>query len=282
MVLQRASSGLSDPQKAVVFIGYRFFVGLTKICYDRNKMTTTLMNYTTRSQVENFAKRVFSEVQTAEFNSYLLAAEAYINNYCGYNNETTTSGMMYESITSERQVGKIDNYGNLVIDVGKPPVAFDVNGNPLVSLVQYEFGGIRVPLQITDGTGNALNTLLDVSENRRKIIYPSIYFLPYLPTVTPTAKMNLYNLRDTKFWTLINYYGGYPVLPYDIVQAANILTLYFLTIRDNPNFVQMIRQGSYTVDYFQRSNRGGDNGRSESKMVIAAQEILDSYVRHAW
>lgn len=244
------------------------------------------MNYTTRANVENYLNRTFTEVQTAEFDNYLLATEAYINNHCGYNNETTTSGMLQEFITREKVNGKIDNYGNLVIDVGKPPINFDSAFNPFVTLVEYNFGGIFVPLQTTVNNTVAPQptnvTLLSVSENRRKIIYPSIYFLPYLPQVTPTAKMNLYSLRDTKFWVDISYLGGYQTLPLDVVQAANIICGDMLTQRDNPNFAQSIRQGSYSIDFFARSNAGGTGGRSETRALIKAQEMLDPYVRYTW
>lgn len=245
-------------------------------------MTNQIMGYTNRANVENFLGRVFSDVTDAQFAVFELATEVYINNYLGYNAETTTSGILAESIQNERTLGKIDNYGNLVIDLMKPPVLFDPNDNPRVTLVQYEFGGIRVPLQITDGTNNPQNTLLDVSENRRKIIYPSIYFLPYLPTVTPTAKMNLFNLRDTKFWVVCNYIGGYPTVPGDIVMAANLICGNMLTVRDNPNFAASLRQGSYQIEYFLRGGGGGIPGKTDNRALQAAQELLDPYVRYTW
>jgi hypothetical protein len=70
--------------------------------------------------VELYLNRTFNEVSTTEFNNYLKSTEAFINNYLGYNSETTTSGIMSESITREKVQGKIDNDGNLVIDVSHP------------------------------------------------------------------------------------------------------------------------------------------------------------------
>ncbi len=237
-------------------------------------MTNTLMNYTTRAKVEQFLNRVFNEVSNTEFDGYLKATEASINNYLGYNSETTTSGILSESINREKLPGKIDNDGNLVIDVTHPPVNFDANGNPLVTLVEYNFGGVRVPLQLTDGTNNSLNTLLEVSENRRKIIYPSMYFLPYISTVTPTQKVNLYNLRDVKFWVDVSYIGGFSQVPADITLAANMIMSDFLTRRDNPNFATSIRQGSYSIDF----GSGGADGRA----FASAKKLLDPYVRYTW
>src|SRR6185312_2620070 len=100
-------------------------------------MTSTLMCYTTRANVENFLNRTFPDISDIQFNSYLLATEYNINNYLGYIAETTTSGLLSESIVREKTNGKIDNYGNLVIDLMHPPVNFDSNQNPLVSLVEY-------------------------------------------------------------------------------------------------------------------------------------------------
>lgn len=243
-------------------------------------MTTTLMNYTTRGNVEAYLNRTFPEVSDAQFNQYLLAAEAYINNYCGYNAETTTSGMMREVITREKHTGMIDSYDNLVVSVDKPPVAFDANGNPLVSYMEFNMGGIRISLQLTDGTSNALNTLLEVSENRRKIYYPSLYFFPAMATVTPTRKVNLYNLKDVKFFIDVSYTGGYTVLPQDVVQAANILVADMVLHRDNPIYAEMVRQGSYQIQYY--SNRSSDVKGIGNRAQDNANELLKPYVRVTW
>jgi len=233
------------------------------------------LGYTTRPNVENFLHRTFPEVATDEFNGYILSAEAYVNNYLGYNGQTTASGILTETITREKTVGKIDQYGNLVVDVMKPPVNFDANGNPLVTLMEFNFGGVRVSMQLTDGSTNALNTLLEVSENRKKIIYPSIYFYPVISTVTPTAKMNLFSMRDVKFWVDTTYTGGYATTPYDIVLAMNYLVGDMLLHRDNPNFANRFQQGSYSVDY------GNGIGKNE-KTVDAVNRLLQPYVRYTW
>ena len=244
-------------------------------------MNTTTMNYTTRSQVENFAGRVFSDVSDTQFNAYMLSAEQFINNDLGYNSATTSSGIMAESIVREKNPGKVDDYGNLVIDVRKAPVNFDVNGNPIVTLVEYNFGGVRVPLQTTDGKTNALNTILEVSENRQKIYYPSIYFLPYLPSVTPTRKTNLYALRDVMFWVDISYVGGYTIVPSDITMAANYLTLSYLTQRDNPNNAFSIKQGQYQVQ-FQSNNPRFTKGQPVNQMYDIVDRLLQPYRRVTW
>jgi hypothetical protein len=149
----------------------------------------------------------------------------------------------------------------------------------LVSLVEYNFGGVRIPLQLTDGSSNALNTLLEVSENRRKIVYPSIYFLPYLPSVTPTAKVNLFNLRDVKFWVDVSYIGGYQVCPGDITMAANLIVSDMVLRRDNVNYAESVRQGSYQVQYFSKSSTKGDAG---NKAIDNAKAYLNPYVRYTW
>lgn len=244
-------------------------------------MNSTLMGYTTRAQVESFAGRIFSDVDTPTFNTYLLAAEQYINNELGYNSATTTSGIMAESITREKSPGKIDNYGNLVIDVRKAPINFDVNGNPLVTLLEYNFGSVRVPLSLTDNTSNTLNTVLEVSENRQKIYYPSVYFLPYLPSVTPTRKTNLYALRDVMFWVDISYIGGYTTVPADIAMAANYLAVDMLTQRDNPSGVLSVRQGQYSVDYLPKSSQYS-TGQPVNESYAIVNKLLQPYRRMTW
>ncbi len=239
------------------------------------------LGYTTRANIENFLHRTFTEASDTEFDGYINSAEKYINNYTGYNAQTTTSGMLTETITREKTSGKIDPDGNLVIDVMKPPINFDANNNPLVTLVEYNFGGIRVPLQITDGTTNALNTLLEVSENRKKIVYPSIYFLPYLPTVTPTKKMNLFSLKDLKFWVDVSYTGGYSSVPDDVTQAANYLVTEMIVQRDNPNNAVRVRQGAYDIQYMPSSQRFV-KGQPISRNIELANALLQPYVRYTW
>lgn len=231
------------------------------------------IGYTTRAKVEKFVNRVFSEVDTTEFNDYITQSEAFINNFTGYNAQTTLSGMQAENVVREKTVGKIDNYSNLVIDVMKPPVQFDSNYNPLVTLIEFNNGGVRVTLNLTDGSTNAQNTVLEVSENRKKIIYPSMYFLPVMTNVTPTAKVNLYALKDIKFWVDVSYTGGYYTIPGDVTTAANYLVADMLQNRDNPNFGQSFRQGSYSVDFGSKAD------------VIAgdvAKRLLQPYVRYTW
>lgn len=236
------------------------------------------MNYTTRQNVENLLGKVYSEISTAEFNGYLLQTEAYINNYLGYNSITTSSGIMSESIVREKTPGKIDSFNNLVIDLLHPPMHFDSNMNPVVSLLEFNLGGIHIPLQLTDGSSSALNTLLEVSENGRKVVYPSLYFFPAISTVTPTAKVNLANLRDVKFFVDISYIGGYDIVPADITAAANLICGDMVTRRANPNFAINVKQGSYSVDFQPAKTTGKDVAPAYSK----AHTLLQPYVRYTW
>lgn len=242
-------------------------------------MTNGLMGYTTRANVENFLKKTFPEVTDAEFNVYLKSAERYVDNYCGYNSETTTSGLLQESIVREKSVGKVDNFGNLVVDLHKPPIAFDAFGNPRVSLLEFNLGSVRITLNLTDGTGNNLNTVLEVSENRKKVYYSSIYFLPAISTVTPTQKVNLFNLRDVRFWTDISYIGGYPVLPEDIVMATTYVCADLVMHRFNPMFLSSFTQGTMTQTFAPMTN---NKGKMTSQYIQTANTLLQPYIRYTW
>lgn len=230
------------------------------------------LGYTNRSAVEGFLNRTFPEVGNTVFDTYIGAAEKWINNELGYNSRTTTSGILAESIVREKSNGKVDADGNLVIDVMHAPINFDSYGNPLVSLVEFNQGGVRVSLNLTDGTNNALNTLLEVSETGRKIIYPSLYFFPALSTVTPTRKTNLYSLKDVRFWVDISYIGGYQTVPEDIQLATNYYVADILTHRDNPNFASSVHQGSYSVSY-------GNKAKGTADIV---SKLLQPYKRVTW
>jgi len=229
-----------------------------------------MLGYTTISGVQQFLNRTFPEVSGTEFNNYISAAETQINQLLGYNSQTTLSGLLSENIVREKARGKIDNFGNLVIDVTKPPIHFDAFGNPMVTLIEFNFGGIRIPLQLTDGSTNTLNTLLEVAESRRKLYYPSLYFYPAISTVTPTAKTNLYRLQDVSFWVDISYTGGYDVIPADIALACNYLIGDMLVHRDNPSFLTAIRQGSYSVSY----------GNKETQNIV--KSLISPYMRVTW
>lgn len=239
-----------------------------------------ILGYTNRANIESFLGRTFPEVSDIQFEQFISQAEAYINNYTGYNAETTASGILTQSITREKTQGKLDAFDNLVIDVMHPPIHFDSNNNPLVSKLEFNLGGVRVNLQLTDGTGANLNTILEVSENRRKIIYPSIYFFPAVSTVTPTAKVNLYNLRDVKFYVDANYIGGYDIVPADITAAANFIAGDFLTRRDNNNFANSVSQGSYRVEFGNTNNL--KRGTTASMAMHRANELLQPYIRYTW
>ena len=228
------------------------------------------LGYSTRAKIEAFLNRTFPEVDNTTFDTYISAAETKINNDLGYNSQTTTSGLLSENITREKARGKIDNFGNLVVDVTKPPIHFDAFGNPIVSLLEFNFGGVRIPLQLTDGSTNTLNTLLEVAESRRKLYYPSLYFYPAISTVTPTAKTNLYRLQDVSFWVDISYIGGYDTCPADIALACNYLVGEMLTHRDNPNFLTALRQGSYSVNY----------GSKDTEDIV--RKLLQPYMRVTW
>jgi len=229
-------------------------------------------NYTTRALVEGFIGLSSPTIDNTTFDSYITQAEYEVNNICGYNGATTTSGMLAESVKMEKVEGKIDPHGNLVVDVMHPPVNFDVYGNPMVSLLRFSLGGVRIDLTLDDGsTGYQLGSFLEVSENRRKILYPNMYFLPALSQVTPTAKINLYDLHDVKFFVTTSYIGGYQTLPADVSLATNILAGEIVLQRTNPGFLQSVHQGTYSADF-----------GTTDKVYKKAMQILQPYIRYTW
>ena len=235
-----------------------------------------MIGYTNRTNIENFLGQTFP-ITDAEVNGYIEQAESYINNYLGYNAETTVSGIMTQTIEREKVYGKIDNFNNLVIDLMKPPVHFDQYSNPMVTKIEFNYGAIRVPLQITDGTTNSLNSVLTVSENRRKVYYPSLYFFPAISTVTPTAKVNLFNLHDVKFWVDIWYTGGYDTVPADITAATNLIAGELLLHRKNPQMASSIKQGQYSIDFMVGKMKGKYSPTQE-----LANTYLQPYIRYTW
>lgn len=239
-----------------------------------------LLGYTNRTNVENLYGKTFPEISSNEFDLYLGATEKWVNNYLGYNALTTTSGILTEKIVREKKVGKMDNYGNLVVDLSHPPVHFDINNNPMVDQLTFNMGGVEVILNLTDGSKTGKNSFLESSENRRKIYYPNMYFLPAISTVTPTAKINLFNLRDVRFWTDISYTGGYDTIPEDITMAASFMALEFVTHRTNPNFFSTLTQGSMTMQFMQKSNQSKKFTTGENMRI--AQSLLQPYVINTW
>lgn len=235
-----------------------------------------LLGYTNRTNVENFIGRTFPGVSNNEFDSYIGAAEIHINNYTGYNSPTTVSGMLTEVVTREKSMGKIDNYGNMVIDLRKPPIHFDANFNPLITLVEYNVGSISVSLTLTDGTSNAKNTIIEVAANRKKVYYPQLYIVPALQTVTPTAKINLYDLKSTRFWTDISYTGGYDTIPDDITLATNYIVAEFLLHRENPLALMSMSQGSMSQTFTPKSRSA--RGQKLGTNIELAHALLQPYV----
>ena len=237
------------------------------------------IGYTTRTIVENFLGKQFPEISDSEFDIYIAGAEKYINNFTGYNAQTSVSGMLTQTIEAEKSIGKVDNYGNMVISLRHPPVHFDANRNPLVSRINYNQGAINIDLQMTDGTTGAKNTVVEVSENRKKVYYPHLYFLPAISSLTPSAKINLYNLRDVRFWVDIWYTGGYDETPEDVQMACNYLVSEFVMRRTNPMFLSNITQGMMTMGY--QSNQS-KKGHLISPQMQIANQLLQSYVLHTF
>lgn len=240
-----------------------------------------MIGYTTRANIESFAGKTYP-VTDAVMNRYIEQAEDYIDRYLGYDAQTTTSGILTQVITREKIPGKIDPFGNLVIDVYHAPVHIDEYGNPAVTYLEYSQGGIHIPMQLTDGqsTSGRYYSLLDLSENGRKLVYPSLYFFPAISTVTPTAKVNLNNLRDVRFFTTITYTGGYDSVPASIESAANLLVLGFLQIAENPNLAEAVRQGSFSINYF--SAKQTNNLRGQTPFIARANELLQPFLRVTW
>jgi hypothetical protein len=229
-------------------------------------------SYTSRANIEGYVGETFPMIDDTTFDTYISQAEFQVNNICGYNGATTLSGMHTEAVSMEKVEGKIDVYGNLVVDVMHPPVHFDQFNNPMVSLLRFSLGGVRIDLNLDDGsTAYQLGSFLEVSESRRKILYPNMYFLPALSMVTPTAKINLYDLHDVKFFVTSSYIGGYDTIPPDVVLATNILAADIVHHRHNPDFLTRIQQGSYSADW-----------SSDSEIMTKSTKILQPYIRYTW
>lgn len=250
-----------------------------------------LMNYTNRTNVENILGQTFPAIGTTEFNLYLKASERYINNLLGYNAETTTSGILTEQISNEKSVGKIDAYGNLVVDIMHGPVHFDSYFNPLISSMKFNVGSVVVPLMLVPSgdtptsvpyfSQSSLNTVIDVAENRKKLYYPQLYFFPAVSTVTPTAKVNLMGLQDIKFFVTVSYIGGYDEVPEDITMAASYLCAEFVMHRNNPMFLQSFSQGSMSQSFSGKAN-GARGGLRLGENFHIADALLQPYIRYTF
>lgn len=237
------------------------------------------LGYTTRQSVEQFLGRTFTEISDSEFDIYIASAEKYINNFTGYNAATTLSGMLTENIVAEKSVGKVDPYGNMVIGLRHSPIQFDANRNPLVSRVNYNQGAINIDLQMTDGTNNAHNCVIEVSENRKRIYYPHLYFLPAISSLTPSAKINLYNLRDVRFWVDVWYTGGYNTIPEDVQLACNYIVSEFVMRRTNPMFMTGIDQGTMSMTFASNASR---KGHLKSQSFQMADALLQPYIQYTF
>jgi len=237
-----------------------------------------MIGYLDRTYVEGFMNRTFPEISDAVFAGYISAAETYINNYLGYNSQTTLSGMMSENIVLEKSEGKVDAFNNVVVNLRKPPLHFDVYNNPIVTQLRFGIGAVKVDLNLNPLNNNL--SVLEVAENRRTVVYPSLYFLPAISTVTPTAKMNLFSLASVKFWMEISYTGGYDTLPDDVKLAAAYVVSDILLFRDNPNFLQSFSQGSLSQSFGGRTS--DTKGFKVGKGMQMAQALLQPYCRVTW
>lgn len=249
-------------------------------------MDATPHGYTTRSAVEKILNRTFSEVSDSEFNTYLTAAERQVEQVLGYidvnsGTATTSSGILTQTISLERATGKVDSYGNLVINVKHGPIHVDANNDPDITYLSINGGVYNISLQLTNGAVGGTNLILMLDDTRRVVSYPAQYVIAAISSITPTSKISFSNLRSLRFWTDISYTGGFDDIPADIALATAYLTADQVQLRDNPSSALSFQRGNYRVE-LRRYELGASAGAKKTTFQQMAEVLLQPYMRVTW
>jgi hypothetical protein len=216
---------------------------------------SSLLNYATIDDLSNLLLVTIDPSFEPQVNSWISAAENYVNQYLGY---TTASGLWNEEIHGETLDARVDGDLNLVIFPRKKPVNS-------VSAVALWRGSSTINLQLTNNNGQDrfIQTALNNS-----IIYPN-----YELTITGSNVYirNFAGIKFSRWFTKMDYIAGYTEIPPAITLATSMVAADTFMRHANREGLSMIMQGRLQKRWQER--RPGQ----KSIWISDAENILAQY-----
>jgi len=212
-----------------------------------------MANYIDVTEIASYNPNLDTSLYTTTTLSGLITrASTWIDNYLNYT-------LPLETITLEKQEGRVDSDGNLVIFTQKIPIVS-------VEAINIVKGTQTVALSLLDGT----TPRYDILNTARKsqIIFPN----NQLALSGASRIRTFYDLRGIRFYTTVSYTAGYQTIPEDIKQATLLLVTDMIASNINSIGASSVSQGG--VSYTFAQNSGGDSDK-----VQDAKQILNNYKR---
>ncbi len=212
------------------------------------------LGYASVDDVANLLLVTVDSSFNTQVEKWISAAESYVNRYTGF---TTASGFLNEQITGEMDETHVDGDLNLVIHPRKRPI------NSFTKL-QVVKGSISIDITLTkaDGTPKYIIPARD-----GVIIYPNYELVT---TATTFYIRNLVEVKYSRWFTKINYIGGYTTLPDDINLATSLIASDYFMKHANREGLQMYMQGRITKRWKVRKD-------GKSDYLEDAENILNRY-----
>jgi hypothetical protein len=215
-------------------------------------MASTL-GYATLADLQNLLLVDVDSTFQAQVETWISGAEVKVNNYLGY---TTASGLWNEAVTGEIQDSRVDGDLNLVVYPRKRPINS-------VSKLELWKGTENISLTLTDG----VNTKYIIPVQKNCIVYPSF------ETETSNSSYALTNFGQIKFsrwYTKMDYIGGYTSIPLDIAEATILLASDTFMRHANKEGLVSIAQGRVSKRWQERKD-------GKSDLEEQAYRTLDHY-----
>ena len=186
--------------------------------------------------------------------SWISAAENYVNRYTGF---TTASGFLNEQVVGEMDETHVDGDLNLVIHPRKRPIhAF--------TGLELHKGSISLTITLTKADGTPKYT---IPSRGGIILYPNYELIT---TATTFYIRNFVEVKYSRWFTKIDYVGGYNPLPDDVNLATTLIAADTFMKHSNREGLQMYMQGRITKRWKLRKN-------GKSDFMEDAENILNSY-----
>ena len=213
-------------------------------------------NYATVTDVENLLLVDIDASFEAQVNSWISAAESYVNDFTGY---TTASGLWNEQIVDETIEARVDGGLNLVVYPRKRPI------NSVSSLALWK-------------GSNSINLTLSGSDGNTKYIKPAqnnCLIYPNYEIATTSSSFSINDFSQIKFsrwFTKLSYIAGYTTIPKDVTLATAMITSESFMRHSNREGLSAITQGKISKRW---GSVKGNIGKSD--ILVDAENILMGY-----
>ena len=219
------------------------------------------LNYTTQTDLENLLLVTIDPSFSTQIDTWISAAEVYINGYLGY---TTASGLWNEQITAETIEARVDGDLNLVVYPRKRPINS-------VSQLQLLKGSQSITLSLTTSDSTPRYV---IPTPGNVIVYPSME----LGLQGSSVIRSLAAIKYNRVFTRLNYIAGYTSIPEDIELATTYVVADTFMRQANKEGLVGITQGRVSKRWREvRSSGPGALQERKSDYMLSAEDILNSY-----